>query len=92
MSDYNVIWVNDAIWILLSKYNVFLQIVLALNELGLVLSKTISKVSKTFVFLLLTLSLGTIKASHVVVLNENSCTQHDPHLQIEFDFVEKHKH
>jgi len=38
------------------------------------------------------LSLGTIKASQVVVLNENSCKQHDPHLQIEFDFVEKHVH
>jgi len=47
-----------------------------------------------------TTSLSTIKASHVVVLNEdsvdvineNSCKQHDPHPQIEFDFVEKQIH
>ena len=40
------------------------------------------------------------KASQVVVLNEdsqlllnvNSCIQHDPYPQIEFDFVEKHIH
>jgi len=45
-------------------------------------------------------TLGTIKASQVVVLNENMlllrnenlCKQHDPHLQNEFDFVEKHIH
>ena len=45
-------------------------------------------------------SLGTIKASHVVVLNkdmklllnENSCKQHDPHTEIEFDFVKHHTH
>jgi len=49
---------------------------------------------------LLTSSLGTIKASQVVVLNEdsvvvtqqNSCKQHDSHLQNEFDFVEKQIH
>ena len=27
-----------------------------------------------------------------LLLNENSCKQHDPHSQIEFDFVEKHIH
>ena len=45
-------------------------------------------------------SLGTIKASQVVVLNEdlqslpneNSYKQRDPHPQIEFDLVEKHIH
>jgi len=44
--------------------------------------------------------LGTIKASQVVVLNEdmklllneNLCRQRDPHLQIKVDFVEKHIH
>ena len=45
-------------------------------------------------------SLGTIKASQAVVLNEdsvvvsqqNSCKQHEPYPQIEFDFVEKYIH
>ena len=44
--------------------------------------------------------LGTIKTSQAVVLNEdmylllneNSCKQHNPNPQIEFDFVEKHIH
>jgi len=27
-----------------------------------------------------------------LLLNENSCKQHDPHPQIEFDFVEHHTH
>ena len=47
-----------------------------------------------------TFTLGTIKASQVVVLNEdmklllneNLWKQRDPHPQIEFDFVEKHIH
>ena len=30
--------------------------------------------------------------SHVVVTNENLCKQRDPHLEIEFDFDEKHIH
>ena len=37
-------------------------------------------------------TLGTNKVSQVVVLNEHLCRQRDPHLQIEFDFVEKHIH
>jgi len=41
--------------------------------------------------------MGTIKASQVVVLNEDSVVvtqrkQHDSYPQIEFDFVEKNIH
>jgi len=53
---------------------------------------------RSLLFVVITLdlyvSLGTIKVSQVVVLNEdmklllndNSCRQHDPHPEIEFDF------